>query len=101
MSALPNYRINEIDTLVRKLVKRKSNLPTSTPNEFLYDKSFGNGVKSFEEIHAAQIIANTISMRRSKGTVGAFLSEVSEFYKKQTKIPLDIYEGPLQFTLGQ
>ena len=36
-----------------------------------------------------------------KGTVGAFLSEVSEFYKKQTKVPLDIYEGPLQFTLGQ
>ena len=35
VSALPNYRINEIDTLVRKLVKSKSKLPTSTPNEFL------------------------------------------------------------------
>jgi len=37
-------------------------------------------------------------MQRSKGTVGAFLKEVSIFYKKELKVPLEIYEAPLEFT---
>jgi hypothetical protein len=101
VTALPNYRIKEINISVRRLIKRKSNLPSSTPNEFLYEKSIGIGIKAFEEIHAAQLIANSISMRRSRGTVGAFLHEASIFYKKHLKVPLEIYEAPLTFTLGE
>jgi ribonuclease HI len=96
---LPNYVIGQINVKARGLIKRKSNLPVSTPTELIYDKNFGIGIKSFEEVHAAQLIANTISMKRSRGTVGAFLKEVSIFYKKHLKVSLDIYEAPLNFTL--
>jgi ribonuclease HI len=101
VTALPNYRIDKINVAARKLIKRKANLPRSTPTNLIHDKSFGIGIKSFEEIHAAQLIANTISMQRSRGTVGAFLQEVSLFYKNHLKVPLDIYEAPMEFTLGE
>jgi hypothetical protein len=97
---LQNYVvIGQINVKARGLIKRKSNLPVSTPTELIYDKNFGIGIKSFEEVHDAQLIANTISMKRSRGRVGAFLKEVSIFYKKHLKVPLDIYEAPLNFTL--
>jgi hypothetical protein len=41
VTAIPNYRIDKINIAARKLIKRKANLPRSTPTELIYDKSFG------------------------------------------------------------
>jgi hypothetical protein len=46
VTALPNYVIGQINVKARGLIKRKSNLPVSTPTELIYDKNFGIGIKS-------------------------------------------------------
>ena len=94
---IPITTLRKIDAKLRKLTKKKCSLPLNTPNDFLYDKSYGFSLNSIESILPSQLISNTMAMLRSHGNIGSFLHEVERFYQAQLKTPMSIFASPLPF----
>jgi hypothetical protein len=97
VASVPVTTLRKIYAELRKLTKRKCALPMSTPDNLLYDKIYGFGLNSIENILPAQLISNTMSMLRSLGTIGSFLRGVELFYTEHLKTPLSIFAAPLPY----
>ena len=58
VTPLTQTDLNKIDTILRKITKKKMNLPLSTPTSILQDKNFHIKLNSFEFIIDCQNITN-------------------------------------------
>jgi ribonuclease HI len=96
VSTLLQKQIDDIDITLRKLTKRKAGLPLNTPNDILYDPAFGLNLQEFKDLHASQLITNTIAMQRSETIMGDFLGQVDIFYKNHLNMPLSLLAAPIQ-----
>ena len=75
VTTVTDTKYKAIDTLLRVLTRRKAGLPKNTPNEILYDKTFGLHLQEFRHVHQAQLITNTTAMSRSENIIGEFLKQ--------------------------